>query len=129
MQGMAMIVKVGDPEQFPKPDDDFPVCGLTQSNRRSKACPVSGGVVIYANDLLLAIVCMLQLYVMSIWIMFNTWWFRVIYTLNGWQPRHDAKEVACILSYCLNISYDVNMYIVPGETWKLVKCDRTIMKR
>ena len=27
MQGMAMIMKVGDPEDFPKPPKDHPKCG------------------------------------------------------------------------------------------------------
>lgn len=44
-----MIMKVGGPEDFPRPDDDFPVCGATMRNLRTEPCSVSESANVLYN--------------------------------------------------------------------------------
>ena len=41
MQGMALLVKVGSPEEFPKPPSYFPTCGGYRYQPAEQQCPVS----------------------------------------------------------------------------------------
>jgi len=62
MQGMAMVIKVGDPRDFPTPPDYFPVCGSTmQDHRAGKSCrdDISAGVGLSVSHMMMCLMVLM----------------------------------------------------------------------